>query len=143
MPAWCMPRCAPTPRLRGCHCCCTAIRSAASWPGTSPPNDRPTAPSSEDPEPPPRTRPATCPPRSAGALAGLDEPPLFVVGADDRHTPARAARAVLVIAPLAEGSARRLVVPGRGHEGATATDASREAVAAFVEHVVGAAPPTG
>jgi pimeloyl-ACP methyl ester carboxylesterase len=77
------------------------------------------------------------------AVAALDEPALFVVGADDDVTPARFTRALFDIAPLAEDRKRLLVVPGRGHQDATDTDAFREAMAAFVEHVVETEQPTG
>lgn len=52
---------------------------------------------------------------NAGAAAALDEPVLFVVGADDDVTPPRFSRELYASVPLSEESRRLLVVPDRGH----------------------------
>src|SRR5690606_30561650 len=47
------------------------------------------------------------------AVARLDEPVLFVVGADDDITPPRFSRSLFETAPLPQGRKQLLVVPGR------------------------------
>lgn len=52
---------------------------------------------------------------NADPVAALDEPVLFVVGADDDVTPPSFSRELYASAPLPDGRRRLLVVPGRGH----------------------------
>lgn len=70
--------------------------------------------------------------------AGLDEPVLFVVGEADTATPPDFSRALHAATPLPDGCRRLLVVPGKGHNDATRSEAFREAMAGFVELVASA-----
>ena len=56
---------------------------------------------------------------NAALMPKLDEPVLFVVGADDALTPAEFTRQLHARAAVAEAPKRLVVVPGRGHDGAT------------------------
>lgn len=76
-----------------------------------------------------------------GALAGrgnstvvrsLDEPVLFVVGAEDSVTPPRFAQALFRDAPLPPGRKRLLIVPGKTHINATDSPEFKSAFSALV-----------
>jgi pimeloyl-ACP methyl ester carboxylesterase len=76
---------------------------------------------------------------NSAAVAALDEPALFVVGADDDVTPARFTRALFEAAPLPGDRKQLLVVPGRHHQNATESPEFQAAMAAFIDQVVEAA----
>lgn len=65
----------------------------------------------------------------------LDEPVLFVVGAEDTATAPEFSRRLYDATPLAPPDKQLLVVPGKGHNDATRSDAFRDAMRAFVERV--------
>jgi len=64
--------------------------------------------------------------------AALDEPALFVVGAQDDVAPARFSQALFDAAPLTQGRKHLLVVSGRNHMNATDSPQFRAALSAFV-----------
>ncbi|MCG6116721.1 MAG: hypothetical protein MEQ07_00750 [Aquimonas sp.] len=76
-------------------------------------------------------------------VSGLDEPVLFVVGADDKLTPPRFARAPLAELPGARHDKALLVVPGRAHANARDGLEFRGASAEFVASVAAARPALG
>ena len=65
---------------------------------------------------------------NAGLMERLDEPVLFLVGDEDALTPARFTRALYAGARLPERCKRLVVVPGKGHDGATQSREFREAM---------------
>ncbi len=67
---------------------------------------------------------------------GLDEPVLYVVGAEDRTTPPAFSREMYEATPLPVDRRQLLVVPERGHNDATRSDAFRQAMSAFVARIV-------
>lgn len=69
---------------------------------------------------------------------GLDEPVLYVVGEADGATPPDFSRRLYAATPLPEECRRLQVVPERGHNDATRSEAFREAMAGFVDSVVAA-----
>lgn len=76
---------------------------------------------------------------NAALMDRLDEPVLFLVGADDALTPARFTRALYAGARLPERCKRLVVVPGKGHDGATQSREFREAM----EWLLSLRPPGG
>ena len=75
---------------------------------------------------------------SAGNLdvvRALDEPVLFVVGADDTATAPEFSRRLYDATPLAPPDKQLLVVPGKGHNDASRSDDFHDAMRAFVERV--------
>ena len=83
---------------------------------------------------------------SAGNLAvvrNLDEPVLFVVGAEDTATAPEFSRRLYDATPMPPPDKQLLVVPGKGHNDATRSDAFRDAMRAFVERVVSATESVG
>lgn len=67
--------------------------------------------------------------------ARLDEPVLFVVGADDTTTPPAFSERLYAETPLPDAHKHLLVVPGRGHNRATLSEDFREAMTAFVNGI--------
>ena len=67
---------------------------------------------------------------------GLDEPVLYVVGAEDRTTPPAFSREMYEATPLPVDRRQLLVVPERGHNDATRSDAFRQAMSAFIARIV-------
>lgn len=65
---------------------------------------------------------------NAGLMDRLDEPVLLVVGDEDALTPARFTRELYARARLPERCKRMVVVPGKGHDGATQSWEFREGV---------------
>lgn len=72
---------------------------------------------------------------NAGVAGALDEPVLFVVGAEDDVTPARFSRELYAAAPLPEGDRRLVVVPGRGHMDAAESPEFRAAAGDLLARV--------
>lgn len=82
----------------------------------------------------------------SGSLAGkgngdvvkrLDEPVLFVVGAEDDVAPARFSLALFDATPLADTRKRLLIVPGKSHLDAADSPQFRTALLSFVGEVIG------
>ncbi len=73
---------------------------------------------------------------NAAVVGTLDEPVLFVVGADDDVSPPRFSQALFDATPLPANRKRLLVVPDRGHMNAAASPAFADALLAFVGEVV-------
>ena len=67
--------------------------------------------------------------------SGIDEPVLFVVGADDDVTPPQFAQALFDAAPLPSGDKELLVAPGRNHMNAAESPEYKRAFSAFVARV--------
>lgn len=74
---------------------------------------------------------------NAGVAGALDEPVLFVVGAEDDVTPARFSRELYASAPPPEGDRRLVVVPGRGHMDAAESPEFQAEVGQLLARVVG------
>ena len=72
---------------------------------------------------------------NAGVVTALDEPVLFVVGAEDDVAPLRFSQALFDATPLPEPRKRLLVVPGRNHVNAADSPEFRAALASFVTQV--------
>ncbi len=76
--------------------------------------------------------------RLAGNLPvvqALDEPVLYVVGADDRTTAPAFSQALFDATPLPEGDKRLLVVPGRGHDTASLSPEFQAEMLALLQRV--------
>lgn len=71
-------------------------------------------------------------------VATLDEPVLFVTGADDDVAPPRFAQALFDATPLPAARKRLLIVPGRGHRDATDSAEYRAAFRSFLSAAVAA-----
>lgn len=71
-------------------------------------------------------------------VAGLDEPVLFVVGANDDVAPPRLSQALFDATPLPADRKQLLIVPGHGHMDATASPEFRAAFAVLVGEAVAA-----
>lgn len=73
-------------------------------------------------------------------VRALDEPVLFVVGADDTATAPRFSQRLYDATPLPPARKRLLVVPGKGHNDASRSPEFTAAMARFVGEVADAAP---
>ncbi|MGY0634097.1 alpha/beta hydrolase [Luteimonas sp. A478] len=68
-------------------------------------------------------------------VVALDEPVLFVVGEDDPATPPEFTRRLYEATALPDSCRSLLVVPGRGHNDATRSQAFADAMTAFVAQI--------
>lgn len=68
--------------------------------------------------------------------AGINEPVLFVVGAEDDVTPSHFAQALFDITPLPKGSKELVIIPCKNHMNATDSTEFKRAFAAFTTRVV-------
>lgn len=75
-------------------------------------------------------------------VRALDEPVLFVVGADDTATAPEFSRRLYDATPLVPPRKRLLVVPGRGHNDASRSPEFTAAMTDFVEQVAASASAT-
>lgn len=74
--------------------------------------------------------------------SGLDDPVLFVVGADDDVTPPRFSQELFDSTPMLDGSKQLLIVPGKNHLNASDSPEFRAAFSMFVAKVAAGAAGT-
>ncbi|MFC0678004.1 alpha/beta hydrolase [Lysobacter korlensis] len=70
-----------------------------------------------------------------GVAAGIDEPVLFLVGADDDVTPPRFSQTLFEAAPVAPEDKHLVVVPGKNHMNAADSPEYKHAFSAFTARI--------